>query len=77
MSVRLIPVNDLAAVLGIDLKVDGPAETRGGIKGTFPVNGQYNAYQYPNWACKFFIDSNMLERVVLLERHTSSTASVV
>ena len=26
MSVRLIPVNNLAAMLGIDLQVDGPAD---------------------------------------------------
>jgi len=44
------------------IKVEGPAETRGAIKGSFPVNGQYGTYQYVNWACKFFIDSNMLER---------------
>lgn len=48
------------------MKVDGPPETRGGIKGSFPVNGHYNAYQYLSWACKFFIDANMLERTVLL-----------
>jgi hypothetical protein len=47
------------------MKVDGAIETRGGIKGSFPLNGQYNAYQYVNWASKFFIDANMLERVVL------------
>jgi hypothetical protein len=46
------------------MKVDGPPETRGAIKGSFPVNGQYGAYQYLNWACKFFVDSNMLERTV-------------
>jgi hypothetical protein len=46
------------------MKVEGPLETRGAIKGSFPVNGQYGAYQYVNWACKFFVDSNMLERAV-------------
>jgi Squalene-hopene cyclase C-terminal domain len=46
------------------MRVDGPPETRGAIKGSFPVNGQYGAYQYLNWACKFFVDSNMLERTV-------------
>jgi hypothetical protein len=46
------------------MKVDGPLETRGAIKGSFPVNGQYGAYQYLNWACKFFIDSNMLEPTI-------------
>jgi hypothetical protein len=43
------------------MRVDGPPETRGAIKGSFPVYGRYIAYQYPAWACKFFIDANMLE----------------
>jgi Squalene-hopene cyclase C-terminal domain len=46
------------------MKVDGPPETHGAIKGSFPVNGQYGTYQYLNWACKFFVDVNMLERTV-------------
>ena len=43
---------------------DGPPETRGAIKGSFPVDGGYCTYQYPNWACKFFVDSHMLEQIV-------------
>ena len=43
------------------LKIDGPLETRGAIKGFFPVSGRYGTYQYLNWACKFFVDANMLE----------------
>jgi hypothetical protein len=43
------------------MKIDGPLETRGAIKGSFPISGQYGAYQYLNWACKFFVDANMLE----------------
>jgi hypothetical protein len=43
------------------MKVDGPLETRGAIKGSFPVSGRYGAYQYLNWACKFFVDANLLE----------------
>jgi Squalene-hopene cyclase C-terminal domain len=46
------------------MKVEGPPETRGAIKGSFPVNGQYGPYQYLNWACKFFIDSHMLEHTM-------------
>jgi hypothetical protein len=46
------------------MKVDGSPETRGAIKGSFPVYGQYGPYQYLNWACKFFLDANMLERTV-------------
>jgi hypothetical protein len=44
------------------IEVDGPSETRGGIKGSFPVYGGYGVYEYLNWACKFSIDANLLER---------------
>ena len=46
------------------MQVDGQPETRGAIKGSFPVHGQYGAYQYLNWACKFFVDAGMLEQSV-------------
>ena len=46
------------------VKVNGPYETRGAIKGSFPVYGGYANYQYVNWACKFFVDSNILEQSV-------------
>ena len=43
------------------MKIDGRLETRGGIKGSFPVSGGYCPYEYINWACKFFIDANLAE----------------
>jgi hypothetical protein len=43
------------------MNLDGPPEIRGGIKGSFPVDGEYGRYEYLNWAAKFFIDSNLLE----------------
>jgi len=46
------------------MRLDGPPEVRGAIKGSFPVNGGYNRFEYLNWACKFFIDSNVLEQQV-------------
>lgn len=46
------------------VNVDGPLDIRGGVKGSFPVGGAYNAYQYLNWACKFMIDANLLERTM-------------
>jgi hypothetical protein len=46
------------------MKLDGPVETRGAIKGSWPVDGGYCTYQYPNWACKFFIDAQLLEREI-------------
>ena len=53
------------------IKTEGPPEVRGGIKGSFPVNGGYGTYQYLNWACKFFIDANLFEKDV---RETKSTS---
>jgi hypothetical protein len=43
------------------VRVDGPPEVRGGVKGSFPISGEYGRFEYLNWACKFFIDSNRLE----------------
>lgn len=44
------------------MKIDDPPETRGAIKGSFPVYGNYCKYEFPNWACKFFVDANMIEK---------------
>lgn len=35
----------------------GDADTLGGIKGSFPVHGEYGRFQYLNWACKFMVDA--------------------
>lgn len=43
------------------IKIVGPADTRGGVKGSFPVNGAYGQWAYLNWAAKFCIDANLLE----------------
>ena len=43
------------------VSLDGPPERRGGIKGSFPVDGDYGRWEYLNWAAKFFIDANLLE----------------
>lgn len=45
--------------------LDGRDELRGGVKGSFPVNGGYGRLQYPNWPPKFLIDSCQLELDVL------------
>lgn len=47
------------------VRLDGPPAIRGGIKGSFPISGEYGSYQYLNWAAKFFVDSNLLEAEVL------------
>jgi hypothetical protein len=44
------------------VSLSGLPETRGGVKGSFPVDGEYGRFQYLNWACKFFIDSHLLEQ---------------
>ena len=43
------------------ISIDGPPEIRGGVKGSFPIHGDYGSFEYLNWAPKFFIDSQMLE----------------
>jgi len=53
------------------VRVDGPAETRGAVKGSFPVSGDYSRFQYPNWACKFFIDASSLETTICEEEGES------
>jgi len=42
--------------------LDGPPETRGAVKGSFPVDGEYGRYQYLSWAAKFLIDACLLEQ---------------
>jgi hypothetical protein len=54
------------------LRLEGPLETRGAVKGSFPVSGDYTRFQYPNWACKFFIDSNSLEKTICEDEDGSS-----
>lgn len=46
------------------VRLDGDLETQGAIKGSFPISGDYAAYQYLNWAAKFFVDANLLEQRV-------------
>ena len=43
------------------VRLDGVAEQRGGVKGAFPVDGDYGRWEYLNWAAKFCIDANLLE----------------
>jgi hypothetical protein len=33
----------------------------GGVKGSFPINGEYGRFEYLNWAAKFAIDANLME----------------
>jgi len=44
------------------VNVHGDPNMAGGVKGSFPVDGEYGRYQYLNWACKFLIDSCVEEK---------------
>jgi len=57
------------------VRLDGPPETRGAVKGSFPVSGGYVRFQYPNWACKFFIDAISLERDLREEESQSALSA--
>ena len=43
------------------ISLDGAPKVRGGVKGSFPVDGDYGRWQYLNWAAKFTIDANRAE----------------
>src|SRR5690242_20075632 len=46
------------------MHVEGDPDARGGIKGSLPVSGDYGKFEYLSWACKFFIDANLLEQEI-------------
>ncbi|MDQ2695107.1 MAG: terpene cyclase/mutase family protein [Pseudomonadota bacterium] len=41
--------------------ITGSPDQAGGVKGSFPVDGDYGRFEYLNWAAKFAIDSHLLE----------------
>lgn len=59
----------LTAYVRRTIQLDGPTSQLGGIKGSFPVDGDYGQWEYLNWAAKFFIDANLLEIDILGESH--------
>jgi hypothetical protein len=46
------------------LRIDDPDETRGAVKGSFPIDGDYGRFEYLNWATKFAIDSFTAEQQI-------------
>ena len=42
----------------------GAEGIRGGVRGSFPIDGGYGQYQLLNWAAKFFLDAQLMERGV-------------
>jgi hypothetical protein len=51
----------LTAYVRRSVRFEGDTGMVGGIKGSFPVDGEYGQWQYLNWAAKFCIDANLLE----------------
>lgn len=43
------------------IRTDGPPEIAGGVKGSWPVDGEYGRFQLLNWAAKFAIDAFQME----------------
>ena len=43
------------------ISVAGSPDTRGGVRGSFPIDGGYGPYKYLSWAAKFMVDANRLE----------------
>lgn len=41
------------------------ANTKGAIPGSFPIWGRYEAFAFPNWATKYFVDALLLEKQVM------------
>jgi len=56
------------------LRVDDPDETRGAVKGSFPIDGEYGRFEHLNWATKFAIDSYTAEQQIR-ERKASDSRS--
>lgn len=46
------------------VRVDALPEARGAVKGSFPVDGGYNPYQYLSGATKFVIDASLMENAL-------------
>lgn len=43
-------------------RLDSPDEAlNGALAGSFPLNGSYMTYGYPNWATKYFLDALLLQ----------------
>jgi hypothetical protein len=43
------------------IRTDGPPEIAGGVKGSWPVDGEYGRFQLLNWAAKFAIDAFQMD----------------
>jgi hypothetical protein len=57
------------------IRVRGSDGIRGGVRGSAPAWGRYGRFEYLNWACKFFIDSQRLEQKILEHGRSYSNGS--
>ncbi|HTA82604.1 MAG TPA: beta-L-arabinofuranosidase domain-containing protein [Bacteroidia bacterium] len=57
-----------------DRQVSESADTKGAMPGSYPLWGRYEAFNFPNWATKYFADSLLLEKECLQEAITLSGA---
>jgi len=55
------------------LMTDGDPSITGGVRGSFPVDGDYGRFEFLNWAAKFLIDSHIKE--LSLDPHLSISAA--
>jgi len=56
-----------------DRQVSESPNTKGAIPGSYPLWGRYEAFNFPNWATKYFADSLLLEKECLQEAVTLSS----
>ncbi len=43
------------------IMLEGSPGVRGGVAGSWPIDGDYMPNRLPNWACKFAVDANVME----------------
>ena len=41
--------------------LEGDPDVLGGVKGAFPIEGDYGAFQFLNWSAKFTVDACLHE----------------
>jgi hypothetical protein len=56
------------------VSLNGSADTRGAVQGSFPIDGGYAKLEYPSWAAKFLIDSLAFETFVRSSPRTEAQA---
>lgn len=55
------------------MKLDGSPGVRGGIAGSWPIDGDYMPNSMLSWACKFVVDANLMEAETRAEEARAGT----